>query len=350
MKPAIATLKPFTTPVANVQAVVASLASVGRINGYQLDTRLQAFVFQKLTQLIERPTIGSPTLGLVSGLLVGSIADARQIFDGDSRISFHRPSDNCCTNCMVLPGLKSTFFAGQPFQEAFSSLRAFPLRRRPSPGEPISNIFGLFTAPLFPFRSHRDISASKINANHLAGFLGGWRDVFDLNVDVVLPVPVLTELSGSWLGASQLTNLVIADLQAKPFTPIYCGQTNCPVLLPKRKDSGVIVDAGGLKGFDLPLFLLSSLAVSPNPGASPNSQIGRQAKTTTQLMINLRLNSRLAGYFGLNRLIGVVATIRKRLKRRLKFRALFRRRLELADYSQDLFHGRKFVTCEYSTA
>lgn len=350
MPTAILTFKPLAAPASNMQAAMAGLARVRRIDGHQLDSSFQTLVLQELTQLVERPIIGAPTLSLIPGLLVGPVADARQIFNGDGGVSFYRSSDDCCTDAVILPGLISALFAGQPFQESLGSFCAFPLSRGPSSGELISNVFGLFAAPFISFRSHRNVSATKVDANHLARLLGSWSRVFDLDMDIVLPVSVLTELGRCRLRSSQFASLVASNLKVKSFTPINCSQADRPILLSKREYSGVIVGAGWRKLFDLLLFLLGSFAVSPNPGTNSNRQVRRQTKTTTQLMINLSLNSRFASHFWQYLLIRVVAAIRKRLKSSLNFRGLFRRRLKLANYRQDLFHGLKLVTCEYSTA
>ena len=121
MKTAILTLEPLTAPVANMQAGMASLTGVSRVNGYQIDTISKTFISNKLTQLVERPTVRASTLSLVPWLLIGSISDAGQVLNGDCRLSLYRPSNDCHTNVVVLPGLISTLFAGEPFQEAFRS-------------------------------------------------------------------------------------------------------------------------------------------------------------------------------------------------------------------------------------
>ena len=76
------TFESFATPIRltfywmDVQAIVASLASVGTVNYYHSNAILYRLVTQKQSQLEEGPTITASTLSLVSGLLIGTLSDA----------------------------------------------------------------------------------------------------------------------------------------------------------------------------------------------------------------------------------------------------------------------------------
>ena len=78
MPTTVLTLKPLAAPVANMQAGMAGLARVCGLDGYQIDPTSKTFIGNKLTQLVERPTVKASTLSLVPWLLIGSISDARQ--------------------------------------------------------------------------------------------------------------------------------------------------------------------------------------------------------------------------------------------------------------------------------
>ena len=72
------TLERFTNPIGltfhrmNVQALVASLRSVCRIDGNQFNPELDAFIAQEQSQLEERPTVRSSTFSLTA--LLGLMA------------------------------------------------------------------------------------------------------------------------------------------------------------------------------------------------------------------------------------------------------------------------------------
>lgn len=135
MPAAIATLKSFNCPPTNMQALVARLASVGRINLYQIYALHHGFVVQKLTQLIERPTIRASTFSLVSRLLVRSFPNTCQVFNRNCTVSLYCTIDNRPTDSVVHPSLESPLSTGQPFQTPFGALCAFRLKIGPDAGK-----------------------------------------------------------------------------------------------------------------------------------------------------------------------------------------------------------------------
>lgn len=110
-------------------------------------------------------------------------------------------------------------------------------------------------------------------------------------------------------------------------------------LLPKGKNSSVVVSTGRFKVFDW--FVLNSrcFPLSSDPGTSSDSQVCTQPKPFPQGVIDQRLDRLAVEHRWLNYLIGIVASIRKRLQCCLNFGNLFRSRLKLASQRQSWFQS-----------
>ena len=83
----------YTTEVlavsnANMTALMASLRSICRVNGSDLNAIHLALVFKERTELIEAPGVASPTESLIAFLGVHTPADILQVLNGNSLVFF----------------------------------------------------------------------------------------------------------------------------------------------------------------------------------------------------------------------------------------------------------------------
>ena len=157
---------------------------------------------------------------------------------------------------------------------------------------------------------------------------------------------MLTKLCRSWFFPFKFAFLVITRNNRNMLCASNKGQTNSPVFFSKSKYSSIIISRSWLKFFNWLVLLFSNFSISTNPRASPNSQISRQSVFLPDGLINLGLNRGFTSYSRLNVLIGIVASISKRLQCRFNLLNLIFRRVELANYCQNLFHVHYFITCE----
>lgn len=70
----------------DVQALVAGLAGVGRVDCNQFHAILHALVAQKQSQLEECPTVRAATLSLVPRQFIGALSNTRQVFNRNDSI------------------------------------------------------------------------------------------------------------------------------------------------------------------------------------------------------------------------------------------------------------------------
>lgn len=345
MPSAMPTLEAFATPEGftlygvDMQAFVANLRRIGRADRDDFHPFHHCFIGQHLAQLVECPTIRQTPLRLLPWLLVSSLPDASQVLYRNCGADRLGAVDDTPANVVVHPGLESLFSARQPSQSTPSALCAFDLEISPNPGEPISYVFDLLPTPGIALAGYSDVGPAQIDPNHLfgAGRLG-WS-VFHLDVDVKLTIPVLAELRRCRLLPSELTSLIVANLDGHLLSTINSREADSPSLLLEAENPLIVVSRSRLESLNLSLFGFSSFAVSANPRASPDSQVCSQAKSLSKVSVDHRLDSGFARDFCGYLLVGVVASIAKCLKRRAQFSALLRDCLNLADYCQYLFHA-----------
>jgi len=151
---------------------------------------------------------------------------------------------------------------------------------------------------------------------------------------------MLAKLSASGHSAFELAHLVVAQLHCDTLTPTDQGQADCPVSFPKREDAGIVIGKCRLEPFDGLAFELCSFSIGSNSCTSPDCQVSRKTKLFSEVLVDQGLKGWLVGYLGWNRLVGVVAGIRKRLKGCINLGNLFRGGLKLASQCKSLFHVR----------
>ena len=174
----------------DVQALVAGLAGVGGRDKNQRNPRNSRLVFQKLPQLVERPTVGPPTLCLAAWLLIDPFPDPRQVFQSKSAVCRLCPRDNSFGDAMIDPRfcyatltrLKASFLARQLLQQFSASaprtacaLTGFALEYRPQPRVMVSDFVQLLSIPVLSFRCMSNIRPSQVHPQHSTRALRwGW--------------------------------------------------------------------------------------------------------------------------------------------------------------------------------
>ncbi len=334
----VCTLKSLLASDSQMVALMASLRRVSRWHCNNFNAVLDAFIFQEITQLVERPTVRPSSFCQRASLLVGTFSNARQVLNGNNRGRRQGILDNVFADVMVEPGLIASFFPRQPLQQSPASsartacaFRGLALNRLSCFGVFVSNLLNGFAVPFLPLARYCNVSASKVNANHVVRFSRFWRFVFELDVDVVLPVSVLAQLSRGWRSTFEFTLLIVAKAQLNALTATQQGQADGPILFSKRKDAGIIICTRWTESLDGLPFELGSLTISSNPSAYSNRLIGAQSKLFSQGLIHQTLNRGFACHRWFDSLIGVVATIRKRVKQSIDFSALLKCRLKFAN-------------------
>ncbi len=320
-----------------MQAFVAGLTCIARINRNHFNARTNTFVGQELAQLIERPTIGTKPLSLASRHLVGTISNPRQVLDGEDSITRSCLLDDGFADYMIFMCLKTSLVPRQPLQNLTASapcrscaFRCFTLKRSSSSGISISDCGNVLTAPFFALASYGNICTSKVYTNYLARFNRFWWCVFDLNMDVVATISMFAELGSSRLLTFELACLVLPHIHFDVVASIHQREADSPIFFPKSKDSSIVVSTGWLERFNWLALELGSFAISTNPHTSADCQVSAKPKVRAQLLINRSLNRGLASGLWLNYLIGIVASSRKRLKGCLYLGDLFWRGIEFA--------------------
>ena len=136
----------------NVQALVASLTGIARVNKNQLYTKFHGFIDQELAQLIKCPRISPSAFCFCAWLLIRSLPNSRQIFQSDSLIANFGLLNSAETDDVICVGLEASFFAGQPLQKPSATtpttpcaFRGFFLDRRSDSCVLISNFSYLFS-------------------------------------------------------------------------------------------------------------------------------------------------------------------------------------------------------------
>jgi hypothetical protein len=338
-------------------ADVAGLRRVGRIDGNNLNPFFEPFVFKKSAKLIERPRIRASALRLVARLLIGSIANACQIFNCNSSTLRFGSFDDALADGVVQPSLIPLLPSRQPFQDishpaarGSCAFRDFYLKRRSDLGKIVSSSLNRFPVPFVAARRYSNISASKVNADHLVRLNWIRRLVFELNMQIVLPVTMFAQLSRGRITSLKFASLIDAGINLDVFPAVNQRQTCCPIFLTKREDSSIIICRCGTERNDRLVFLFRGFPIRSDARADSERQSGAQLKLFSQVLIDLTLNRGLTGHASFNSLICIVTAIRKRFEQGINFGYLFSAGLKLANNGQYLFHESKNLTSDCKLA
>ena len=119
----------LAVPNANVTAFMASLRSICRGNGSDLNAIYLALVFKERTELIEVPGVASPAERLVTLLGVHTPSDILQVLNGNALALFLCFRYDLFTYAVIDNSGKPSFTSFQPFQQPVTVTCAFGLNR-----------------------------------------------------------------------------------------------------------------------------------------------------------------------------------------------------------------------------
>ena len=119
----------LAVPNANVTAFMASLRSICRGNGSDLNAIYLALVFKERTELIEVPGVAFPAERLVTLLGVHTPSDILQVLNGNAFALFLCFRYDLFTYAVIDNSGKPSFTSFQPFQQPVTVTCAFGLNR-----------------------------------------------------------------------------------------------------------------------------------------------------------------------------------------------------------------------------
>ena len=111
------TAKTLPFPLPKPQTPVAGLRAVGRRRHHNLDPCSGGLVVHKLPQRVERPIVRPSPLDFTTRLLVGTLSNSGQVFQGNKAAGGLCPSNNGLGDVMVHPSLKAPLPTRQPLQQ-----------------------------------------------------------------------------------------------------------------------------------------------------------------------------------------------------------------------------------------
>ena len=159
----VCTAKVLAVPNANVAAIMASLRSISRIDGDNLNAINLALIFKERTELIETPRVASPAERLVTFLGVHTQADILQVLNGNSLVFFLCFLYDLLAYAMIDNSDKSSLTSFQPFQQLMTVASAFRLNRSPHFVVPVSYILDLIGGNVRAVRQGNNIRNAHID-------------------------------------------------------------------------------------------------------------------------------------------------------------------------------------------
>lgn len=123
----VCTTEVLAVPNANVTAFMASLRSICRGNGGDLNAIHLTLVFKERTELIEVPGITSPTERLSASLGVHTPSDMLQVLNGNALVFFLCFRYDLFTYAVIDNSGKPPLTSFQPFQQPVTAASAFGL-------------------------------------------------------------------------------------------------------------------------------------------------------------------------------------------------------------------------------
>ena len=109
----------------NTTANRTGARSIARVNQFYNNPRQLRFVFDKSTQLSERPRVVLSPLAMPNR---DSVTDTAQIFQSDTPASVFSLCNNALCNGVIDIGSKASFFTRTLYEKSFGCLRALGLK------------------------------------------------------------------------------------------------------------------------------------------------------------------------------------------------------------------------------
>lgn len=163
----VCTTEVLAVPNANVTAFMASLRSICRLNGDDLNAIHLALVFKERTELIEVPGITSPTERLAASLGVHTPSDILQVLNGNALVFFLCFRYDLFTYAVINNSGKPSFTSFQPFQQPVTVARAFGLNRSSHFVVSVSYVFDFFRRNISTIRQGNDVSDTHIDTKEI---------------------------------------------------------------------------------------------------------------------------------------------------------------------------------------
>ena len=129
------------------------------------------FVEDKLTELMERPTMQIDTLRLPKPY---PLANSLEVLKSNRPICVFSLLHNLLTDAVVLLSSKATFFTRQSFCNSFSRLGSFLLKSFALSASALSNRIDLVSCELFTIRSCGDVDNSQVNSKAIFNVIRRW--------------------------------------------------------------------------------------------------------------------------------------------------------------------------------
>ena len=159
----------LAVPNANVTAFMASLRSICRGNGSDLNAIYLALVFKERTELIEVPGIASPAERLVTLLGVHTPSDILQVLNGNALALFLCFRYDLFTYAVIDNSGKPSFTSFQPFQQPVTVTCAFGLNRSSHFVVSVSYVFDFFRRNISTVRQGNDVSDTHVDTKEILG-------------------------------------------------------------------------------------------------------------------------------------------------------------------------------------
>ncbi len=330
-------------------ANVACLTGIGRVNQNQGYADLKSFVGQEFPELIESPTIDSPTL-ILPCLLTNIVSDSLKIlksnFSMDLPCSGHYGFADFMVNLSLVAALlsrKSLLKLATSASGTSCTFGSFLLKNCSHRLIVFLDFLNSLPAKLLTLRSYSNIGNTKINTKNLIGLdrLRGF--IFGLNIDVALRAFLAKRGTGR-LGTSEHIPLIVTKNQLDPLPGSQEGYTNLLVLLSEGKDPSIVVDAGRFKVLDNRIVEHSSLAITSNPVDSSDHEVSRQPELRPDILVNKVVDHHAISQICRYGLIDPVTSISKSLQSVLYLGYLIWGRCKLATCGQYKFSHLEVVS------
>lgn len=292
---AVITPKRLVFSIANVMANRTRLTGVCRFNNNQLNAIQNSFVFQKRTELTERPTTKFRSKLFVSTFR--SKPNVGQIFNSNSFTLFFCRLYNVLGDSVILNCCRSSFFTFKPFQEfstasfarACFPLRAFSLNRT-------TNLLSFFSVLIKPFgrmfsavRSYSNVRQTEVHTQECFHILYIIFHYINRLKQIEL---TLSKKQISFAFNVRKIILVVADKwHLQPAANRPDGNSFSFV----RKNTTVVCDAA--KWFKRSLYFLIQFVSISYLADTPYKNLCRKIGRTLQSVIDFRMDFKLVKDF-----------------------------------------------------
>ena len=330
----------FSISFINMAAARAALASVGRVNRYHFDAHLLRFVFNKASQLEERPARQCSSLRLANRY---PVADVRQVFQRNAAVGVFGFFYNGLADIVVGPGSEATFFASQFFQTATCRLCTLGLQLSAQLPLAIANRLDRLALVNRLVTIDGDIRNAHVNAQKLVNVLWSWL------VNVAGRKQVEFTVNQAQVRFTTLMDkhsfVVLTRNKAHALATVNRPYRNLVFIHLPGQDTGVVRDRP--KRLEGALSLAVKLVGVSHFGDTSNDNLSGQVKQTPNVVVDQLVNRELPKGLRIPSLLAYpIARSIGRLKGTLQAVGLCIGRLEF--YFRCQFHGSIVTRIHYN--